>query len=148
MSVASCLLAEVRLARELVDRLELVTAGLRDLLGDLGDAPKCVWATSPGGRTGRERDFSWETLDELMRNSDTGIVTAFDLGAHPTSFALSLNLRNNPEIDDEYQPPLALWLAVEVRPDGFAPSGLVEAASAWLVHCAGHLNVLQAESPC
>jgi hypothetical protein len=36
MSVASCLLAEVHLAREPVHRLELVAAGLRDLLGDLG----------------------------------------------------------------------------------------------------------------
>ena len=137
-----CLSLEVRLADEPAKHLTTLWPSLRTLLATLDDDPAHLFVTSPKGRTGRDRVFSWKTMEKLGADENTGTISAWELRHHQVSFDLSVYLRHNAALETHEQPPARIAMAVEFVPNVYAPPGLVDAAVAFLGQCAEHMPVL------
>ena len=137
-----CLLVEVRTADEPANHTTMLWPALQELMRALGDEPRTMWATSPGGKAGRDRQFSWAGLNALGSDPKTGTVSSTELRAHEAEFDLSIYLRHNPALPADAQPPAAIWMAVELRAGAFALTELVDAAESFLIACATTMPVL------
>jgi hypothetical protein len=136
------LLVEVRVADEPVLHVDTLWPALRQLMSGLGDEPKTVWTTSPGGRAGRERKFSWETMTALAQDENVGTISSAELRRLPVGFSLSLYLRHNPKLPVDAQPPAKLSMAVELQPGVLEAAKPARAAVEFLAACATHMPVL------
>lgn len=148
MSDGGCVSMEIRVADEPAAHLDALLAGLEELFEALGDMPKSVWTTSPGGRSGRTRAFSWKTMAALGADASTGTISSAELRSRPLedrpghqpSFEMSLYVRDNPDVPREYQPPAKLWIAVQSPFVGVA--AMPAAAQTLMTCCAEHMPVL------
>ena len=142
MSVPGCLVVFVRSDDEPAAHWPLVSTSVRALFEALGDEPKRIWATTPAGRSGRERAFSWPTMDSLAADTNTGTVSTMGLRERPNAMDLSLYLRHNPTLRVRRQGPAGLWAAVELSRDWPNVERFADAARAFLRECARGLAVV------
>lgn len=148
MSDGGCVSLEVRFADEPAAHLDALLAALAEFFDTLGDAPKSVWATSPGGRSGRTRAFSWKTMAALGADDHTGTISSNELRSRPledrpgfrSTFRISMYLRHNPAVEPRFQPPAELWVAVESPSVGF--KSMPGAAQTLVARCAERMPIL------
>ena len=148
MSGGGCISMEIRVADEPAAHLGALLAGLAEFFEALGDVPKSVWTTSPGGRSGRTRAFTWKTMAALGADANTGTISSCELRSRPLedrpgfqpSFDMSLYLRDNPGVPLEYQPPAKLWIAVQSGSVGLG--ALPAAGQTFVTRCAEHMPIL------
>lgn len=124
-----CLMLETRFQTEPAAWLDRLLPALQPLAEVV--KPTSVCACTPGGRVTRDRTFRWSTVEELAAQAATGTLTmnVYE-GASPV--VISLYLRHNPAIELHYQPPAAVWVAVEHVAGGSAWTDVLDAMEDFL----------------
>ena len=148
MNPSSCVSMEIRVADEPAGHLAALVAALEELFDAIGDVPRTLWPTSPGGRAGRTRAFSWDAVRALGGDTGTGTLSSIELRSNPVGerpdsavlFQMSLYLRHDPSIALEYQPPARLWVAMAAASAG--SDQMPAAAATFMTRCAEQMPLL------
>lgn len=108
-----CLVMETRFDSEPAAWLDRLLPALRPLLEAIG--PQTMFVCSPGGRVSRDRKYKWAAVEESVHQPTVGDLS-FNTYEGPAPLTVKVYLRDNPEVDVRFQPPAAIWAAVEGAP--------------------------------